>query len=205
MTICHYYAFMLFSVSTETPWIVNFYIDKERRKKTQLTRKTKVAIFLPLLSEVTIQSDFHTLTQHVMQFHIQGYKCQKKNASWYSLHCFIIKLSMEITKDWKGRGGEKSWFIVKIKKVQAICSWYFKMVRNLFITTLLNKFSDTQDQRQRLARESSHNLFWQCAYVSRFFWSSIGLTWVSRDCMGFIQKSESAKLYFLVYSPSKVN
>jgi len=50
-----------------------------------------------------MQSDFHTLTQHVMQFHIQGYKCQKKNGYCYSMNCFIIKLSTEITKDWKGR------------------------------------------------------------------------------------------------------
>lgn len=34
MTMCHYYAFMLFSVSTETPRIVNFYADQGKKEKT---------------------------------------------------------------------------------------------------------------------------------------------------------------------------
>lgn len=73
-TMCHFCAFMLFSVSTEILSVVNFLVEQGKRKKTKPSQwgknhKNKSChLLLPLLSEVTTQSDIPTLTQHVTQF-----------------------------------------------------------------------------------------------------------------------------------------
>lgn len=68
--------------------------------------KNHCHLLLPLLSEVTTESDIHTLTERATQFHIQGNNARKGMVLLFSeltsLHSFTIKLSMETLRIEKG-------------------------------------------------------------------------------------------------------